>query len=70
MPMRMAGSVLLAAVGLRLGDAPPNDASILQPTAKPRADKCLCHRHRVNRIVLCRQSSHCFLGQDLQDLQD
>ena len=49
---------ILAAVRLRLGDAPPHDGSILQPTAKPRADKRFCHRHRVNRIVLCRQSAH------------
>ena len=50
---------ILAAVRLRLGNAPPNDGPILQPTAQPRADKCLCHRHRVNRVVVCRQSSHC-----------
>ena len=68
--VRMAGRVLLAAVRLRLGNAPPNDSAVVEPTAKPRADKCLRCRHRVNRIVLCRQSSHCFLGQDLQDLQD
>ena len=61
---------ILAAVRLRLGDAPPNDGPILQPTAKPRADKRLRRRYRVNRIVLCRQSAHCFLRQDLQDLQD
>ena len=46
---------ILAAVRLRLGDAPPNDGPILQPTAKPRADKRLCRRHRVNRIIVCRQ---------------
>ena len=56
--VRMAGRVLLAAVRLSLGNAPPNDGPILQPTAKPRADKCLCHRHRVNRIIVCRQSAH------------
>ena len=58
MPIRMAGGVLLAAVRLGFGDAPPNDGPILQPTAKPRADKCLCHRHRINRIIVCRQSEH------------
>jgi hypothetical protein len=66
----MAGRVLLAAVRLGFGNAPPNDRTVVEPTAKPRADKRFCHRHRVNRIVLCRQSAHCFLGQDLQDLQD
>ena len=55
----------LAAVCLRLGDAPPNDNAVVEPTAKPRADKRLCHRHHVNRIVLCRQSSHIVFGQNL-----
>ena len=41
------------------GEAPPHDGSILQPTAKPRTDKRLRRRHRVNRIALCSQSSHC-----------
>ena len=54
---------ILAAVRLRLGKAPPNDGPIVQPTAKPRADKCLRRRHRVNRIVLCRQSSHMVLDR-------
>ena len=67
MPMRMAGRVLLAAARLGFGDAPPNDRTVVEPTAKPCADKRLRHRHRINRIVLCRQSAHCFLGQDLQD---
>ena len=49
---------ILAAVRLRLGDAPPNDGAVVEPTAKPRADKCLRRRHRVNRIVLYRQSAH------------
>ena len=40
--VRMAGRVLLAAVRLGFGNAPPNDASILHPTAQPRADKRLC----------------------------
>ena len=49
---------ILAAVRLRLGDAPPNDRTVVEPTAKPCADKRRCHRHRVNRIIVCRQSAH------------
>ena len=49
---------ILAAVRLGFGDAPPHDGSILQPTAKPRADERLRRRHRVNRIIVCRQSAH------------
>ena len=56
--VRMAGRVLLAAVRLRLGNAPPNDSAVVEPTAKPRADKCLRCRHRVNRIISCYKSSH------------
>ena len=41
--VRMAGRVLLAAVRLRLGDAPPNDSAVVEPTAKPRADKRFLH---------------------------
>ena len=48
----------LAAVRLRLGNAPPNDSAVVEPTAKPRADKCLRCRHRVNRIISCYKSSH------------
>ena len=58
---------ILAAVRLRLGNAPPNDRTVVETTAKPRANKRFCARHRVNRIVLCHQSAHCFLGQDLHD---
>ena len=47
---------ILAAVRLRLGNAPPNDRAVVEPTAKPRADKR--RRHRVNRIIVCRQSAH------------
>ena len=64
--VRMAGRVLLAAVRLRLGNAPPNDSPILQPTAQPRADKRLCRRHRINRVIFCSKPSHHFsCGQSL-----
>ena len=56
--VRMAGRVLLAAVRLGFGDAPPNDCPILQSAAQPRTDKCLCACHRVNSIIVCRQSAH------------
>ena len=56
--VRMAGRVLLAAVRLRLGDAPPNDSAVVEPTAKPCADEHLRASHRINRIILCRQSTH------------
>ena len=63
--MRVTGGVLFAAVGLCVGNAPPNDGPIIHPTAQPRADKRLRRRHRVNRIVLCRQSAHIVFGQNL-----
>ena len=64
--VRMAGRVLLAAVRLRLGDAPPHDGPILQPTAQPRADKRLGTCHRVNRIIFCSKPAHHFsCGQSL-----
>ena len=49
---------ILAAVRLRLGNAPPHNAPVLQSAAQPRADKRLHHRHRVNRIIARRQSAH------------
>ena len=56
--MRVTGGVLFAAVGLCFGDAPPHDRAILQPTAKPCANKRLRASHRINSIVLCHQSTH------------
>ena len=49
---------ILAAVRLGFGNAPAHDRAVVEPTAKPRADKRFCHRHRVNRIIVCRQSAH------------
>ena len=63
--MRVTGGVLFAAVGLCFGDASPHDRAILQLTAKPRADEHLRRRHRINRIVRCRQSAHIVFGQNL-----
>ena len=60
--VRVAGGVLLAAVGLCLGNAPPHDSSVLQSAAEPRADERLRRRHRVNRIIVCRQSAHFLFG--------
>ena len=34
---------ILAAVRLRLGNAPPNDRTVVETTAKPRADKRFLH---------------------------
>ena len=56
--VRMAGRVLLAAVRLGFGNAPPNDRTVVETTAKPRADKRSCHRHRINRIIFRSQSMH------------
>ena len=41
--VRMAGRVLLAAVRLRLGNAPPNDRTVVETTAKPRANTTIAH---------------------------
>ena len=49
--VRMTGCIFFAAIRLGFGNAPPYDATVIHPAAKPRADKHLRRRHRVNSII-------------------
>ena len=55
--VRMAGGILFAAVGLRLGDAPPEDRTVVEPTAKKNTDERFCRRHRIDAIIRRREAS-------------
>jgi hypothetical protein len=53
----MAGGILFAAIGLRLGDAPPENRAVVEPTAKKGADERFCRRQRIDTIIRRREAS-------------
>ena len=55
--VRMTGGILFAAVGLRLGDAPTEDRTVVEPTAKKNTDERFCRRHRIDAIIRRHEAS-------------
>ena len=55
--VRMAGGIFFTAIGLRRGDAPPDNRAVIEPTAKKGTDERFCCRHRINAVVRRREAS-------------